>query len=147
MLSPTNELPDDQRFLVSTVPASRAQVRLAGWVLLTLVLALVVTVPFARVRLDDTEILLPAYATAVLMTEVITSALLFVLVSIQRSRAMLVLAAGYLSTALLIIPWALTFPGVFGPVRPARRRDTGYRPDRGGPARGAAAFHPRCTRC
>jgi signal transduction histidine kinase len=115
MLSPTNELPDDQRFLVSTVPASRAQVRLAGWVLLTLVLALMVTVPFARVRPGDTEILLPAYATAVLMTEAITSALLFVLVSIQRSRAMLVLAAGYLSMALLIIPWALTFPGVFGP--------------------------------
>jgi signal transduction histidine kinase len=115
MLRLESELPDDRKFLVSTVPPSRGQVRLAVCVLVALVLALIVTVPFARVPLNDTQILLPAYATAVLMAELITSALLFVLVAIQRSRAMLVLAAGYLSTALLIIPWVLTFPGVFGP--------------------------------
>jgi signal transduction histidine kinase len=114
MLKPVGEMPDDQKFLVSTVSPSREQVRLAAWVLLVLFLALVVTVPFARVPLDNTEVLLPAYATAVLMSELITSALLFVLFSIQRSRALLVLAVGYLFTALMIVPWVLTFPGVFG---------------------------------
>ena len=114
--------------------------RLAGWVLLVLFLALMVTVPFARVPLDNTEVLLPAYATAVLMSELITSALLFVLFSIQRSRALLVLAVGYLFTALMIVPWVLTFPGVFGTVGPARRRASGYGLYRGGPARGISAF-------
>jgi len=114
MLKPVSEMPDDQKFLVSTVPPSREQTRLAAWVMLVLLLALIATVPFARVPLDNTEVLLPAYATAVLMSELITSALLFVLFSIQRSRAVLVLAIGYAFTALMIGPWVLTFPGVFG---------------------------------
>jgi signal transduction histidine kinase len=115
MLKPVSEMPDDLRFLVSTVSPSREQTRLAAWVLLVLLLALIITMPFARVPLNNTEVLLPAYATAVLMSELITSALLFVLFSIQRSRAVLVLAIGYLFTALMIVSWALTFPGVFGP--------------------------------
>ena len=109
MLKPVGEMPDDQKFLVSTVPPSREQTRLAAWVLLVLFLALMVTVPFARVPLDNTEVLLPAYATAVLMSELITSALLFVLFSIQRSRALLVLAVGYLFTALM-----MQMPAVLG---------------------------------
>jgi signal transduction histidine kinase len=113
MLKPMSEMPDDQEFLVSTVPPSPYQTRLATWVLLVLLLALIATVPFARVPLNNTEVLLPAYATAVLMSELITSALLFVLFSIQRSRALLVLAIGYLFAALMIAPWVLTFPGVF----------------------------------
>jgi signal transduction histidine kinase len=115
MAQPVSRMPDDQKFLVSTVPPSRKQTRLAVLVLLILLLALLATMPFARVPLSNTEVLLPAYATAVLMSELITSALLFVLFSIQRSRAMLVLATGYSFTALMIIPWALTFPGVLAP--------------------------------
>src|SRR4051794_12647488 len=104
MLKPVGGISDDQKFLVSTVPPSREQTRLAAWVLMALLLALIATVPFARVPLNNTEVLLPAYATAVLMSELITSALLFVLFSIQRSRAVLVLAAGYLFAALMIVP-------------------------------------------
>src|SRR5262249_1178130 len=36
--------------------------------------------------------------------------------SVLRSRALLALANGYLLTALIAIPWALTFPGVFAPT-------------------------------
>src|SRR4029077_10989023 len=35
--------------------------------------------------------------------------------SILCSRALLVLSSGYLFNALIVIPWALTFPGVFAP--------------------------------
>src|SRR5262249_294414 len=35
--------------------------------------------------------------------------------SIRRSRALLAIASGYLYTALIVIPWILTFPGVFTP--------------------------------
>jgi signal transduction histidine kinase len=40
---------------------------------------------------------------------------LFAQFSILRSRALLVIANGYLFTALVAIPWMLTFPGVFAP--------------------------------
>ena len=45
----------------------------------------------------------------------ITAILLFAQFSILRSRAILVIASGYLFTALILIPWILTFPGVFVP--------------------------------
>jgi signal transduction histidine kinase len=103
----------DLPFLLTTSPPSRSQRRLAVCVLLVLVAALLVTAPFARVPLTNTEVLLPAYAAAVFVNEVITSALLLALFSVQRSRAVLVLSIGYLFSGLMVVPWALTFPGVF----------------------------------
>src|SRR6266404_585327 len=35
--------------------------------------------------------------------------------AILRSQALLAIASGYLFTALIVIPWMLTFPGVFTP--------------------------------
>jgi signal transduction histidine kinase len=45
----------------------------------------------------------------------ITAVLLFAQFSILRSSALLVIANGYLFTALVVIPWMLTFPGAFTP--------------------------------
>ncbi len=108
--------PGERSLLVSTLPPGPAQTRLAGRILLALLVVMALTLPFARLPLTGTEILVPAYATAVLMNEGITAALLFALFAIQRSRALLVLAVGYLFTGLMIVPWALTFPGVFAPT-------------------------------
>ena len=47
------------------------------------------------------------------MNDSITAVLLFAQFSVLRSRALLVIASGYLFTALVVIPWLLTFPGVF----------------------------------
>ena len=55
------------------------------------------------------------YTTAMFVTDSITAILLFTQFSILRSRAILVIASGYLFTALLIVPYALAFPGVFAP--------------------------------
>jgi signal transduction histidine kinase len=46
----------------------------------------------------------------------ITSVLLFAQFSISRSPSLLVLANGYLFTALIVIPHALTFSGAFSPT-------------------------------
>lgn len=100
-------------FLLSTTPPDRNQQRLAGWVLAILVIALVITAPFSNIRLAGTELMLPAYAAAVLFVELLTAALLLALFAVQKSRAVLVLSAGYLFSGLMVIPWALTFPGVF----------------------------------
>ena len=48
------------------------------------------------------------------VTEALTAILLFAQFSILRGRAILVIASGYLFTAVILIPWILTFPGVFG---------------------------------
>jgi hypothetical protein len=45
------------------------------------------------------------------VTDLITSVLLFAQFSIVRSRALAVLASGYLFVALIVIPWMLMFPG------------------------------------
>lgn len=104
---------DDNAFLVTTALPTRREKQLAACVLLALVGALLVTAPFARIQLANTEILLPAYAAAVLLNELITAALLLALYFVQRSLAVLALSAGYLFTGLTVIPWAISFPGVF----------------------------------
>jgi signal transduction histidine kinase len=103
----------DYPFLLSTAPPDRTQMGLAGGVLAALAAALLITAPLAHIRPAGTEILLPAYAAAVLLVELLTAALLMALFSIQNSRAVLTLAISYLFSGLLVIPWALTFPNVF----------------------------------
>src|SRR5580704_5395782 len=54
--------------------------------------------------------------TAIVIVDLTTSALLFAQFSIVHRSALLVLASGYLFTALIVIPHALTFPGAFSPT-------------------------------
>lgn len=115
MLDDTRNPPAPEQFSLSTSPPGWRQVRLAALVVLGLLAALLATTPFARVPLSGTEPLLPAYAAALLVNELITAALLLSLFSIERSVALLVLACGYLFSALLVVPWTITFPGVFSP--------------------------------
>jgi Membrane-associated sensor, integral membrane domain len=73
--------------------------------------------PLSTLPLTRIDAFMPAYGTAIFVTDLITAALLFAQVSVLRSRALLALANGYLLTALIAIPWTLTFPGVFEPAR------------------------------
>src|SRR5262249_35401546 len=104
---------DNQQVLLSTLPPSRGQKRLALAIVLVLLAALCVTTLFATVPLGYLKAFIPAYATAVFVVSLITSALLFVQFYIVRSRALLTISAGYLFIALMTIPWALTFPDLF----------------------------------
>jgi signal transduction histidine kinase len=104
---------DGQQVLLSTLPPSRGQKRLALAIVLVLLAALCVTALFATVPLGYIKAFIPAYATAVFVVSLITSALLFVQFYIVRSRALLTISAGYLFIALMTIPWALTFPDLF----------------------------------
>jgi two-component sensor histidine kinase len=58
---------------------------------------------------------IPAILTIVFLADLITAVLLFNQSSLIASRALLVLANGYLFSALIVIPHALTFPGAFAP--------------------------------
>jgi signal transduction histidine kinase len=52
----------------------------------------------------------------IFVNDLVTSTILFAQYSTVPSRAFLVLANGYLFTALIVIPQALTFPGGFAPA-------------------------------
>ena len=78
--------------------------------------AFVITVPFATTPLPQFVAWVPAFTTAFIINDFITSTLLFSQFSIANQRALLALAIGYLFSALIVIPYALTFPGVFAPT-------------------------------
>src|SRR5256886_14274823 len=59
---------------------------------------------------------IPIYESALVINDLITAGLLFGQFSFLRSRALCVLASGYLSTALMTVSHALTFPGLFSPT-------------------------------
>ena len=71
---------------------------------------------YASLPLPHFAAFIPFINATILVTDLITAILLFVHFSISRSQALLVLAGGYLFTALIVIPHALTFPGAFSPT-------------------------------
>lgn len=106
---------DGQSILLSALPPSRAQVRLAASMACVLLLVLVVTLPFMQVQLPPVQSFIPVVDTLLFINDLITAALLFAHFSVTRSRALLALACGYLFAALVIVPHGLTFPGAFAP--------------------------------
>src|SRR3954471_1329583 len=108
----------EEDFLVlSNLPPSRTQWRLAVVIALLIVIAAVLISAggLQPVKLAEIDALIPLYGMAMFVTDLITSVLLFTQFSIVRSRALLVIANGYFWTAVIVIPWLLSFPGVFAP--------------------------------
>ena len=103
----------DQQVFLSTVSPSRRDWVLAATIALLSLLAFVALAPFAKVQLAVVPAFIPAYESALLINDLITAILLFGQFGILRSRALLVLAGGYLFSGLMAVPHALTFPGVF----------------------------------
>jgi signal transduction histidine kinase len=75
-----------------------------------------IVAPFASTPLPRIIAFIPSVTATISVTNLITSILLFAHFSIYRSRALLVLASGYLFVALIVIPNALTVPGAFSPT-------------------------------
>jgi signal transduction histidine kinase len=117
MLKHDAALPEEQHFILSTLSPGASQKRLAFAVVtsISVVFALITLGPYKGVRLRRTDAFVPMYATAMFVCDSITAILLYTQFAIVRSRAILVIASGYLFTALMLIPWILVFPGVFVP--------------------------------
>jgi signal transduction histidine kinase len=117
MLKTAAIVSDEEHLILSTVSPGAAQKRLALAVVLGLVIGFVLIAagPLGSIRTNPVAAFVPAYATAMFVCESITAILLFAQFSILRSRAILVIASGYLFSALILIPWILAFPGVFTP--------------------------------
>src|SRR6476620_10403871 len=118
MLTTAAVVPEEEQFILSTLSPGPAQKRLALAVVLGLfaVFVLITAGPLAGVRPGRVDAFVPAYAAAMFACDSITAILLYAQFSILRSRATLVIASGYLFTALILIPWVMVFPGFFVPA-------------------------------
>jgi signal transduction histidine kinase len=107
---------DELPLIVSSRPPTRAQKRLAFAIVLVLLLAfLVIAGPLSAFQLPSVDGFIPAYGATICVNNAVTAALLFAQFSVIRARALLLIACGYLFAALIVMPWILTFPGVFAP--------------------------------
>jgi signal transduction histidine kinase len=117
MVKRTAIVPEEPHFILSTLSPGPAQRRLALAVVLCLLVAFFVTAgPLSTIHLPQIDAFITAYGTAMFVNDSITAVLLFAQFSILRSRALLVIASGYLFTSLTLIPWMLTFPGLLAPT-------------------------------
>src|SRR3974377_1580457 len=88
---------------------------------LTLVLASLLLIatgiiaPFGAIQLRRIDGFIPATESAIIITDFFTAVLLFSQAKIVGSRGLLLLASGYLFSALVVVPHLLTFPGAFAP--------------------------------
>ena len=107
----------EEDLVLSNLPPSRTQQKLALIVALMIVLvaSLISATGMQQVKLAAIDALVPLYGMAMFASDSITAVLLFTQFSIVRSRALLVISSGYVWTALVVIPWLLSFPGVFAP--------------------------------
>jgi signal transduction histidine kinase len=98
------------------LPATSRQRLSAIAVAAALIVGFFVTIPSASMQLPRLDAFIPSVQTGTFLTDTITAVLLYAQFSIYGSLAILVLASGYLFTALLIILHVLSFPGAFSPT-------------------------------
>lgn len=101
--------------LINLPPTAR-QTRLALGAATAILVAVALVAPFAATPLPQFAAFIPFLNATILVTDLVTAILLFAQFSISRSRALLVLAGGYLFSAMIVVPHALTFPGAFSPT-------------------------------
>src|SRR4051812_7032792 len=109
------ELMDEQPLFLSALPPERSDRRLALVVVLSSTIFFLLAAPFAKVPLVPVSAFLPIYQSVLVVNDLITAVLLFGQFGILRSRALLVLASGYLFGALMAVFHLLSFPGLFTP--------------------------------
>lgn len=101
--------------VLASAPPGRLERMVALAVVLISALTVILFTPFARTPLGEIKPFIPAYQAALMINDLITAVLLFGQFARVRSRAMLVLACGYLFNTLIIVSHTLSFPGLFAP--------------------------------
>jgi signal transduction histidine kinase len=96
-------------------PADRKERTFAGVIVGILVVVFLVVLPVKDIGLGEVPAFVVFYSAILLLGELIIAALLYAQAAVFRSRALILLASSFVFTALLLIPFALTFPGTFAP--------------------------------
>lgn len=106
----------DRSVFLSTLPATSRDRKAAIAVVGVSSVLFACAVPFAGVPLTPVPAFVASYQSALAVNDLITAILLFSQFAILRSRALLLLASGYLFTTAAAIVHGLTFPGLFAPA-------------------------------
>ncbi len=96
-----------------SIPANRAQKRLAAVIACLFLAAGMITLPFSSYPLGELKPIFPMFIAWVLLGDLMTSYLLYNQFRVTGSKAILILSGTFLYTGLITIPHLLTFPGVF----------------------------------
>ncbi|MBT2304183.1 MASE4 domain-containing protein [Variovorax paradoxus] len=116
MLNSDVAVPEEHHFLLSSLSPGSAQKRIALVIVLGLLVALyLITGPLSGIQLGAVNAFVAVYGTAMFVTDSITAFLLYAQFYIIRSRGILVIASGYLFTALVVVLYVFAFPGVLAP--------------------------------
>jgi hypothetical protein len=113
---PTPETDVAQRVLIATTLVSQKQRRIALVVIVALLIAFVLTAPFAKIQLQRVQAFIPALQSVMCIINIIVAVLLFAQYAVVPQLAILAIACGYLFVSLIVILQALTFPGAFAPT-------------------------------
>jgi PAS domain S-box-containing protein len=105
----------DRNIFLSTLPARKAERRLALVVVSISFVLFVLAIPYAGVPLVQVPAFVASYQSALAVNDLITAVLLYSQFGALRTWALLLLATGYLFTAAAAFVHALTFPGLFTP--------------------------------
>jgi signal transduction histidine kinase len=106
---------DERGVFLSTLPPGPGDRRLALAVVVVSTIIFLAAAPFATVLLAPVPAFLPIYQSALVVNDLITAVLLYGQHRMLGSRALLVLASGYLFSALMAVAHLLSFPGLFAP--------------------------------
>jgi signal transduction histidine kinase len=107
------EAADQDGIVLANLPAGPTQRRIAFVVGLALLGIAAAVAPFASVQLPRSDAWIPITSTYVSIADLVTWVLLISQFDIVRWHALMVVASGYLFTALMAVPLLLTFPGAF----------------------------------
>ncbi|WFU43945.1 PAS domain S-box protein [Bradyrhizobium sp. CB82] len=108
--------PNDRSTLLSTLPAAQSDRTAALAIVAASSVLFVLAVPFAGTPLARIPAFVASYQSALAVSDIITAVLLLSQFAVLHTRALLMLATGYLFTAAAAIVHALTFPGLFAPT-------------------------------
>jgi len=107
------EAADQNGIVLANLPAGPTERRIAFAVGLAILIIAGVAAPFASVQLPENAAWIPITSTYVFIADLVTWALLISQYDIVRRAALLVLASGFLFTALMAVALLLSFPGTF----------------------------------
>jgi signal transduction histidine kinase len=106
---------DERELSIATMKPTLRQQRLALAIIGLLFIGFAAIAPFAAKQAVQVGSFVPTVQAIIFVTNLTTAVLLFSQFSILGLRELLLLASGYLFSALIVIPHALSYPGAFAP--------------------------------
>ena len=111
----TPHVAQPKRVVLIDSPPGRSEKIFSAGLVIAAIAAFTIMAPFARVPMPKIDAFIPGYEAALSISDLLTAVLLFGQFARSGLKSLLVLACAYLFNVLIIVPHALSFPGVFGP--------------------------------